>query len=277
MRVQGAPGRGARGRPFTSPRRSTAAARCTCSASRSGLGRTWSSLPLRRGGTQGFTRTDEPVARFRPALRAAARASAHRSPASRASTTYLRTVTFYVNPDQLSVLSAGAIYYSHPDDVTPLVARFGSGCMQLAPLFDDLEAPQALIGALDQAARADLDPCTLAFTVTRADVRAAVPVGGRSAQFAAQPVPGNAAAGARRVAGLERSRNEAAADVVGQGRMPPGQPSGARASSMSAMRSAGSSRPTESRKTPSPAYARYEASCSGVRWNEVRIRSAVGR
>ncbi len=50
---------------------------------------------------------------------------------------------------------------------TPLVARFGSGCMQLAPLFDDLEAPQALIGALDQAARADLDPCTLAFTVTK--------------------------------------------------------------------------------------------------------------
>ena len=80
---------------------------------------------------------------------------------------YLRTVTFYINPDQLSVLTAGAIYYSHPDDVTPLIARFGSGCMQLAALFDDLEAPQALIGALDQAARADLDPCLLAFTVTK--------------------------------------------------------------------------------------------------------------
>jgi hypothetical protein len=80
---------------------------------------------------------------------------------------YLRTVTFYVNPDQLSVLSAGAIYYSHPDDLTPVISRFGSGCLQLAPLFDDLEAPQALIGALDQAARADLDPCILAFTVTK--------------------------------------------------------------------------------------------------------------
>ena len=80
---------------------------------------------------------------------------------------YLRTVTFYVNPDQLSVLSAGAIYYSHPDDLTPVISRFGSGCMQLAALFDDLEAPQALIGALDQAARTDLDPCILAFTVTR--------------------------------------------------------------------------------------------------------------
>jgi len=80
---------------------------------------------------------------------------------------YLRSVTWYVNPDQLSVLTAGAIYYSHPYDVTPLVARFGSGCMQLTALFDDLEVPQALIGALDQAARADLDRCTLAFTVTR--------------------------------------------------------------------------------------------------------------
>jgi hypothetical protein len=80
---------------------------------------------------------------------------------------YLRSVTFYVNPDQMSALSAGAIYYSHPDDVTPLVSRFGSGCMQLVPLFDDLEAPQALIGALDQAMRAELDRCTLAFTVTK--------------------------------------------------------------------------------------------------------------
>lgn len=80
---------------------------------------------------------------------------------------YLRTVTWYVNPDQLSVLTAGAVYYSHPDDVDPLIARFGSGCMQMAALFDDLDAPQALIGSLDQAARADLDPCSMAFTVTK--------------------------------------------------------------------------------------------------------------
>ena len=80
---------------------------------------------------------------------------------------FLRTVTFYVNPDQLAVLSVGAGYYSRPGDVEPVVARFGSGCMQLAGLFDDLEAPQALIGATDQAMRRFLDPCTLAFTVTR--------------------------------------------------------------------------------------------------------------
>ena len=42
----------------------------------------------------------------------------------------------------------------------------GMGAVYLAqhPLMD---APQALIGALDQAARADLDRCTLAFTVTK--------------------------------------------------------------------------------------------------------------
>jgi hypothetical protein len=93
---------------------------------------------------------------------------------------YLKSVTWYVNPDQLSVLTAGAVYYSHPDDLTPLVARFGSGCMQLAALFDDLEAPQALIGSLDQAARADLDRCSLAFTVTK-------PMFERLAQWAADP------------------------------------------------------------------------------------------
>jgi hypothetical protein len=80
---------------------------------------------------------------------------------------YLRTVTFYVNPDQLAVLCVGAGYYSRPGGVEPVVARFGSGCMQLAGLFDDLEAPQALIGATDQAMRRFLAPCLLAFTVTR--------------------------------------------------------------------------------------------------------------
>jgi hypothetical protein len=80
---------------------------------------------------------------------------------------YLRTVTFYVNPDQLAVLCVGAGYYSRPDDLPPVIAPFGSGCMQLAPLFEDLEAPQALIGATDQAMRKYVEPDNLAFTVTR--------------------------------------------------------------------------------------------------------------
>jgi hypothetical protein len=80
---------------------------------------------------------------------------------------YLRTVSFYVNADQLSVLSVGASYYSRPDDLPPLLARFGSGCMQLLTLFDDPEAPQGVIGGLDHAMRIHLEPWMLAFTVTR--------------------------------------------------------------------------------------------------------------
>jgi hypothetical protein len=76
-------------------------------------------------------------------------------------------VTFYVNPDQLAVLCVGAGYYSRPGDIPPVVAPFGSGCMQLISLFGDLDAPQALIGATDQAMRKFLEPALLAFAVTR--------------------------------------------------------------------------------------------------------------
>ena len=81
---------------------------------------------------------------------------------------YLKSVTFYVNPDQLGLLMLGAQYYSSPKDVTPVIAPFGSGCMELLPLFEDLEAAQAMIGATDIAMRQFLPPDILAFTVTKA-------------------------------------------------------------------------------------------------------------
>lgn len=80
---------------------------------------------------------------------------------------YLRTATLYVNADQLSVLAVGATFYHRPGDPEPLVSRFGSGCMQLTTLFDDLDTPQALIGSTDHAARGCLEPWMLAFTVTK--------------------------------------------------------------------------------------------------------------
>ena len=80
---------------------------------------------------------------------------------------YLRTVTFFVNPDQLSLLATAAEYHHVARECTPVLTRFGSGCSQLAALFDDLDAPQALIGALDIAMRQHLPPDILAFTVTR--------------------------------------------------------------------------------------------------------------
>jgi hypothetical protein len=80
---------------------------------------------------------------------------------------YLKTVTFYVNPDQLSLLMIGAQYHNAPGDPLPVLAPFGSGCMQLAPLFTDLNIPQAMIGSTDIAMRQFLPPDLLAFTTTK--------------------------------------------------------------------------------------------------------------
>ncbi len=80
---------------------------------------------------------------------------------------YLKSVTFYVNPDQLSLLMIGAQYHNAPGDPIPVMAPFGSGCMQLVPLFTDLSIPQAMVGATDIAMRQYLPPDILAFTVTK--------------------------------------------------------------------------------------------------------------
>jgi hypothetical protein len=80
---------------------------------------------------------------------------------------YLKTVTFYVNPDQLSLLITGAHYHYSPGDPPAVVAPFGSGCMEMVTLFEDLDRPQALIGATDIAMRQHLPADILAFTVTK--------------------------------------------------------------------------------------------------------------
>ena len=79
---------------------------------------------------------------------------------------YAKSVTFFVNPDQLSALMIGAQYKSSPEDPTPVIAPFGSGCMELLP-FKNLNIPQAAIGATDIAMRQYLPPDILTFTVTR--------------------------------------------------------------------------------------------------------------
>jgi hypothetical protein len=80
---------------------------------------------------------------------------------------HLKSVTFYVNPDQLGLLILGAQYNSAPSDPSPVIAPFGSGCMQLVPLFEDLDVAQAIVGATDIAMRRHLDPELIAFTVTK--------------------------------------------------------------------------------------------------------------
>lgn len=79
---------------------------------------------------------------------------------------FAQSITFFVNPDQLSALMIGAQYHSAPEDPPPVIAPFGSGCMLLLP-FEDLTIPQASIGSTDIAMRQHLPPDTLAFTVTK--------------------------------------------------------------------------------------------------------------
>lgn len=79
---------------------------------------------------------------------------------------YIKSVSFFVNPDQLSTLMIGAQYNSAPEDPAPVIAPFGSGCMELFP-FKDPEISQAAIGATDIAMRRHLPPNILTFTVTK--------------------------------------------------------------------------------------------------------------
>jgi len=78
---------------------------------------------------------------------------------------YIKTVTFFVNPDQLSTLIIGAHYFASPSDPKPVSAPFGSGCMELLPLFDPGDHPQAIIGTTDVAMRKYIPADVLAFTV----------------------------------------------------------------------------------------------------------------
>ena len=79
----------------------------------------------------------------------------------------LKTVSFIINPDQLSMLVIAAQYYSSPDDEDPVISPFGSGCMQLVSKFKDLGVAQAIIGGTDMAMRQYLPPDKLIFTVTK--------------------------------------------------------------------------------------------------------------
>ena len=80
---------------------------------------------------------------------------------------YVKTITFLVNPDQLSMLMIGAQYFTKTTDPEPVIAPFGSGCMQSVSKFKNLNVAQAIIGATDMAMRQYLPPEILAFTVTK--------------------------------------------------------------------------------------------------------------
>lgn len=80
---------------------------------------------------------------------------------------YLKTITFFVNPDQLSLMLTGCEYENGTVDAQPVISSFGPGCSQLAALFKDLSVPQAIIGSTDIIMREHLPPEVMALTVTR--------------------------------------------------------------------------------------------------------------
>ena len=82
---------------------------------------------------------------------------------------YLKTITFYVNPDQLSFLIHGAEYKNASINDIPIKTAFGSGCGQIAALLGNLNSstPKAVIGATDMAMREHLPADILAFTVNK--------------------------------------------------------------------------------------------------------------
>ena len=66
---------------------------------------------------------------------------------------YLKTVTFYVNPDQLSLLILGAEYKNSSLRENPVITTFGSGCGEMVAVLENLDhqIPKAVIGATDIA------------------------------------------------------------------------------------------------------------------------------
>lgn len=80
---------------------------------------------------------------------------------------HLKTITFYVNPDQLSVLLTGAQYFHHFNDPLPVSVDFGSGCMEMLNLLEGKTGPHAVVGATDMAMRNNLPHDRLAFTVNK--------------------------------------------------------------------------------------------------------------
>jgi hypothetical protein len=80
---------------------------------------------------------------------------------------YLKTITFYVNPDQLSVLLTGAQYYQPYDGEAYVTVDFGSGCMEMLTLLEGKTGPRGIVGATDMAMRHNLPPGRMAFTVNK--------------------------------------------------------------------------------------------------------------
>jgi len=79
---------------------------------------------------------------------------------------YAKTITFWVNADQLSVLNLAAYYFNEVHSPPPVMVPFGSGCMQALTLFESFNEPRAIVGSTDIAMRQYLPAEIFGFTVT---------------------------------------------------------------------------------------------------------------
>jgi len=80
---------------------------------------------------------------------------------------HLKSVTFYVTPDQLACLVTACEYNNAGVNPPPVLAPFASGCGQMAAVIRDFDTPKAIIGATDLGMRKYLPENILAFTVTK--------------------------------------------------------------------------------------------------------------
>ncbi len=80
---------------------------------------------------------------------------------------FMKTITFFVNPDQLSLLLTGAEYLNDVPGTGTVAAPYGPGCGQLLSLFRQLDSPLSIIGSMDIAMREYLPQDIMAFTVTK--------------------------------------------------------------------------------------------------------------
>ncbi len=77
---------------------------------------------------------------------------------------YVKTITIFANPDQISILQHAFSYYFGADEV-PFIIEFGSGCMQMLNIIEKYNEPKAILGGLDFASRGYLPKEFFAITM----------------------------------------------------------------------------------------------------------------
>jgi hypothetical protein len=80
---------------------------------------------------------------------------------------YLKTVTLFVNPDQLSALIIMANYTNGNAINNPVSIPFGSGCSQILPFAVHNNEAHAVVGSTDLSMRGYLPNQILSFTMNK--------------------------------------------------------------------------------------------------------------